>query len=31
MTPATAIMYVGDSEPELNKTRNNSVEARIIN
>ena len=30
ITPATAIMYVGDSEPELKSTMNKSVEAKII-
>lgn len=31
ITPATAIIYVGDSEPELNNTKNNNVDAKIIN
>ena len=31
ITPATAIMNVGDSEPELKSTMNNNVEAKIIN
>ena len=28
--PVTAMIYVGDSDPELNNTRNNKVEAKII-
>jgi hypothetical protein len=31
ITPATAMMNVGDSEPELKSTINKSVEAKIIN
>ena len=31
MTPATAIIKVGDSEPELKSTMNKSVDAKIIN
>lgn len=30
ITPATAIIYVGDSDPELNKTKKSSVDAKII-